>query len=311
MNIFLSTFKYLSIILLVTVNVLAYRQAYNYTHFQKQLDKESISANDVALTQSIRTLFQNVSISKPTNQVVPKKSYETIHVAGNDNLEGWLINVKNHKGVILLFHGYASCKSNLLNYSDQFNEWGYSTILMDFTGHGGSEGIQTTIGFNESADVLATYEFVKDCFPKDEIILFGSSMGAVSIMKSINDYCIEPDRIIIQCPFSTMVANLRNRIETMKAPTFPLAEVLTLYGGIANGFNPFNHKPIEYAKNIDIPTLLLHGKKDMSVTVDEIKDIFKNIPGYKQLVLLENSAHENYLNKDSKDWATNVLAFLN
>ena len=62
-------------------------------------------------------------------------------------MEVWLIEVDSAKGVVALFHGYSGSKSGNVEYAEQFNQLGYSTILVDFRGSGGSEGNRTTIGF--------------------------------------------------------------------------------------------------------------------------------------------------------------------
>ena len=90
---------------------------------------------------------------------------------------------------MILFHGFASEKSSLIPYSNIFNELGYNTVLVDFRGCGESRGINTTIGFYESEDVFNVYKYVINELKEDNIILFGSSMGAAAIIKSINLIC--------------------------------------------------------------------------------------------------------------------------
>jgi len=110
-------------------------------------------------------------------------------------------------------------------------------------------------------------------------------MGAAAIMKSINDYRIEPKGIIIECPFGSMYQTVCARFNKMNAPTFPMAGILLFWGGIQNGFWGFSHNPAEYAKNINCPTLLLYGEKDKSVSQKEIKEIFANLKGPKKLTI--------------------------
>ena len=97
----------------------------------------------------------------------------------------------------------------------------------------------------------------------------------------------------------------------MNIPSFPFTDLLLIHGGIQLGFNPYKHNPIEYAKNIKIPTLLLFGKKDKRVSLKSIEDIYKNIQGPKMIGILKNSEHEIYLNDDSKDWHKFISGFLN
>lgn len=136
-------------------------------------------------------------------------------------------------------------------------------------------------------------------------------MGAVAIMKAVADTEIKPDTIIIECPFGTMRTTVQNRFAAMNVPSFPFSDLLLFYGGLQNGFDAYAHNPIDYAKSIDIPTLLMYGAKDQRVTRTEIDEIYKNLAGPKRLEILPNSGHANYLRKSHIGWKNIVSSFLN
>ena len=79
----------------------------------------------------------------------------------------------------------------MLDKSEIFLELGYNTFLVDFMGSGGSEGNQTTIGFLEAEQVETSFNYLKNKGEKN-ILLFGTSMGAVAIMKAIHDFDLKP-----------------------------------------------------------------------------------------------------------------------
>lgn len=303
------TLGFVALLLLVVGNVVCYNHAHSFTHFT-ETGSRTQKPEMLTTAEKIKTLFTGVSIPKPVNDKKPKQPYETIELQSHEKLEGWLIKKPKHRGLVILFHGYSSSKSGILNYSNEFQKMGYSTLLIDFMGSGGSEGLQTTIGMKESRDVNVAFEFAKNNYPNDEIILFGSSMGAVSIMKAINDYDLEPEKIILECPFGSMVGTTKKRFEAMGLPSFPMAEILLFYGGLQNGFNAFTHNPTEYAKNIETPTLLIRGAKDKRVTATEVDEIFENLKGEKELLRLEKSGHENYLINSREIWIEAAQKFL-
>ncbi len=129
-------------------------------------------------------------------------------------------------------------------------------------------------------------------------------------MKAISDYDLKPKGIIIECPFGSMYQTTCARFENMNAPTFPMASLLVLWGGVQNGFWAFSHKPTEYAKQIHCPTLLLYGQKDKNVSSQEIAEIYKNLNGQKSLKVYKNAGHENYLKKYKNEWERDVYGFL-
>jgi pimeloyl-ACP methyl ester carboxylesterase len=220
-----------------------------------------------------------------------------------------LLNAPNSLGTVILFHGYGGEKSSMLDKAYEFIKLGYSTLLVDFMGAGDSEGNETTIGFKEAIEVRDCFNYLKVKGEK-RIVLLGTSMGAVAIMKAIKDYEIQPKGIIIECPFGTMYKTVCARFHLMHIPTFPIASMLMFWGGIQNGFWAFNHNPENYARKINCPVLLLYGEKDIKVSKPEIDTIYSRIPGPKKLVTFPLAGHENYLVKYRKEWTENVSAFL-
>lgn len=296
------------LLVFVLLNFVAYNHAYKFTHFTADKGKR-VKPEDLSFGQKIKLVFTGVDNAKPVNDKLPNQTYETIEIESDFKLNGWLIEVERSKGIVALFHGYSGSKSGVVAYAEEFNKMGFSTLLMDFRGSGDSDGNETTIGFKEAKDVKATFDFIKKRFPNEDIILFGTSMGAVSIMKAVADLELQPNKIILECPFGTMRKTVKQRFKAMNLPSFPFADMLMFYGGMQTGFNAYAHKPTKYAKSIDIPTLLLYGIHDARVTLEETETIYKNLSGQKELVILGNSGHENYLNNDKTDWLSSIEKF--
>jgi alpha-beta hydrolase superfamily lysophospholipase len=293
----------------VLMNVIAIFHAYRFTHFvDSKIEKTSAPAALTA-TQKIKTLLLGVSNPRPENKSVPATAYETIRIKSNREIECWYIKTENAKGTIVLFHGFGGEKSSMLDKSDVFRNLGYNTLLVDFMGSGGSQGSQTTIGFLEAAQVKSCVDYLTAKGEKN-IILFGTSMGAVAIMKGISDFDSKPTGIILECPFGSMYKTVCARFKTMNAPTFPMASLLVFWGGVQNGFWAFGHNPTGYAKKIMCPTLLLYGRQDEKVSKAEIDEIFANLSGPKELKIYENAGHENYLKKYKSEWTQDVQQFL-
>lgn len=297
-------------VLFLLGNVVVYNHAYRFTHFVDSSFEKTRKPEELSFGEKLSALFWGISIPKPVNHNTPNSKFKTINIKSDELLEVWQIDVPNEKGTIIMFHGYSSSKSSLLSYADEFNKKGFSTLLVDFRGSGGSTGNTTTIGFKESKDVAKVFEYCKKSKPNSKIVLFGSSMGAVSIMKAIEEYNIKPFKIILECPFGSMLAATQKRFDAMGFPTFPFSELILFYGGLQTGINAFNHNPIEYAYKINVPTLLMYGAQDTRVSREEIDSIYENLPSEKYLVILDNSAHEVYLNDDEFAWHKAVNEFL-
>lgn len=303
------------VVVFVFMNIVAILHAYKFTHFANANVEKTKKPEKLTLGKKLNALLWGVNNTRPTNNSKPISYYETVVLQSNKKIECWylkkekLSNTDTINGTVILCHGYGSEKSSMLDKAEIFDSLHYNTFLIDFMGSGGSEGNTTTIGYKEAEQVKTAYVFLTNQGVKD-IYLFGTSMGAVAIMKAIKDYDLRPKGIIIECPFGTMQQTVEERFKNMSVPTFPMAGLLFFWGGIQNGFWAFNHNPTDYAKHITCATLLLYGEKDKNVSRQEIDNIFANLAGQKRLKTYVFSGHENYLNKYKTEWTHDIANFL-
>lgn len=293
--------------LFIFLNVIAALHAYRFTHFSDPA--KSRTSEQLSTLQKVKILFTSISNPRPQNKQLPQRPYLNVAVQSNKLLRCWWMKADQPRGSILVFHGYGGEKSSMLDKAEVFLKLNYNVLLVDFMGAGGSEGNQTTIGFKEAEEVKDCFEFVHRSGEKN-IHLFGTSMGAVSIMKAINDYGIQPKTVLLECPFGTMYQTVCTRFDAINVPQIPMAPLLTFWGGVQNGFWAFSHNPENYAKTISCPTLLLYGAKDQRVTAQETETIFANLQGPKTLIVYPLAGHENYLRKYENEWVNDVRSFL-
>lgn len=292
----------------VLMNVVAIFHSYKFTHFKEQVVEKTKNPKKLNTLQKLNTLIFGVNNPRPTNQTLPTSEFKTVYLNSNKKIECWKIKTENSKGTVILFHGFSGSKSTMLDKATVFKKLGYNTFLVDFMGSGGSEGNQTTVGFLEAEQVKTSFNYLSNKGEKN-IYLFGTSMGAVAIMKAISDTGIHPKGLILECPFGSMYQTVCARFTNMNTPTFPMANLLVFWGGVQNGFWGFSHNPKDYAKNINFPTLLLYGAEDDRVSIEEINEIFKNLNGMKTLKVYEKAGHENYLIQYQNEWTNDVKHF--
>lgn len=295
------------LVLFILMNGIAFLHAYKFTHFTNA-DVEQ-TPRKLSLPQKLKLAVTGISNPRPVNKQTPASPYETIKIQSNVLLDCWWIRRDSAIGTVVVFHGYAAEKSSMLDKSEVFQALGYNTLLVDFMGSGGSEGARTTIGFDEA-------EEVKDCFDylvakgEKTIHLFGTSMGAVAIMKAVKDHSIKPASVMLECPFGTMYETVCARFRSYNVPTVPMAGLLMFWGSVQNGFWTFSHNPANYARHISCPTLLMYGEQDERVSRKEIDVIFQNLTGNKKLATYPLAGHENYLLKYKQEWSRDVTNFL-
>jgi pimeloyl-ACP methyl ester carboxylesterase len=301
---------YSLLLIFILFNVIIINQAYHFTHFYEHGTVKPIAEQTNSFWGMAGVALFGLKQEKLVGSV-PDSAYTNVKLKTKDGLtlDAWLIRMPNAKGTIALFHGHGSEKSANLSQSNEFNELGYSTLLVDFRAHGKSEGNTCTIGYREAEDVKLAYDYLKNSGEKN-IILYGISLGAATITKAIADYGLTPAKIILEMPFASLPGTVEGKMRMSGLPGEPIGGFLTFWGSALNGFWAFDMKPKEFVKKINCPVLLQWGRKDKGVTETEIKEIFENIPSSKKFVVYENSGHQNLYENEPEKWEDNIEEFL-
>jgi pimeloyl-ACP methyl ester carboxylesterase len=212
--------------------------------------------------------------------------------------------------LVILFHGYSAEKTSLLGEARAFLDLGASALLVDFRGSGGSSESYTTVGVHEAEDVAAAMGFARERLSHGNVFLFGRSMGAAAILRAVHAHGTQPDGVILEAVFDTLLNTVRHRFRAMELPAFPSAELLVFWGGRQWGFDGFGHNPSDYAASVHCPALLMHGERDPRVRLTEARRVFEAIPGLKEFVTFQQSGHESYLSDNANPWRNAVERFI-
>jgi alpha-beta hydrolase superfamily lysophospholipase len=296
------------------LNLLAYLHARSMLTYSAEAARTP-PPQSLSVCQKLKVLVCGVTIPRPENTRTPHElglASETLHVAadGDAKLECWLLAPPNPRGTVLLFHGYAACRSSLLDEARAFYEMGFRAILVDFRGGGGSDGCGTTLGYHEAEDVAAMVRHVRATGRPGPLILYGQSMGGAAVLRSIAALDVRPDAVIVESVFGRMLGAVRNRFALMGLPAFPAAELIVFWGGMQVGFSGFEHNPAEYARACTCPALVLHGLEDRHATPEESAAIHEHLAGHKTLVSFPGVGHTSLHRAAPETWRAAVESFL-
>jgi alpha-beta hydrolase superfamily lysophospholipase len=302
------------LILFALLNVVAYRHAHAMTHLVAGATAAQPGPLEMTFWEKLGALFGGVRVPRPLNHCDPSAvglPFEVHTVAGRcGKLEAWHVPHPRPAGVVLLFHGYVGCKAVLLPVARAFHHLGYACFLVDFPGSGGSEGDVTTIGHSEADDVARSVEYVQQTWPGQPVVLYGTSMGSVAILRALAVHGVRADAAVLECPFDRMLSAVENRFDLMGLPSFPAAHLMVFWGGMQHGFDGFAHNPVTYAAQTTCPVLLLQGDQDVHVSVAQAEEVFANLAGEKQLHVFAGAGHEVYVCHREGEWMEHVGPFL-
>jgi len=99
--------------------------------------------------------------------------------------EGWFFPGLRNAPVIILCPGYRSQRGELLTLATSLQENQYNVFMMDFPGHGRTEGF-TWLGFVEAGELRAAVDAVaaRDDVDRTRIGVWGSNVGAYAAVSA-------------------------------------------------------------------------------------------------------------------------------
>lgn len=298
-------------LLVVLYNGVVFLHARAMTHFTDGGPRTE-SPQKLSTTDKLEALLLGVRIPKFQSKTTPAHyglEFSTHRFASSHGaeLEAWRIPSASSRGVAIVFHGYAAGKAAQLGVAKELHDLGLETVLVDFRGSGGSSGFETTLGVLEADDVAASVAWVTSNVSSAKPIVFGTSMGSAAILRAARFHQLDARAAILECPFGRMLAAVESRFALMGVPSWPTASLLVFWGG---GLDGFTHEPVEFARYLRCPTLLLHGDADPTVSVEQVREILANLPARKELVTFPGAVHEGYLSKHRAAWRAAVQRFV-
>lgn len=241
------------------------------------------------LLTSLLGFYISIRPPKIISDFTPKEfglEYEVVSFTTADKLKlvGWFIPIKSSEinsrelpKTIILLHGYPADKGDILPALSFLNE-NYNLLLFDFRYLGQSQGKYSTAGAKEVGDLLAAIHYLKTR-GIEEVGVWGFSLGgAVALMTA--PQAPEIKAVISESSYANL--NLMTlqlyRIPFLK---YPLAYLTGFWAKIFLGIDLKKVSPVESAKNLEIPILIVHSKNDEVIPFENaliIQESLKNNP---------------------------------
>ena len=135
-------------------------------------------------------------------------------------------------------------------------------------------------------------------------------MGGAAVLRAIAAHGVQADGLIIEATFDSLLNTGKNRFRAMGLPGSPFAELLLFWGGVQNGFDAFAHNPVDYARAVKQPALILHGEKDERTTIHEARSIALAMGAHARFIAYDGVPHMPIVEARREDWSRDVAKFL-
>lgn len=224
-------------------------------------------------------------------------------------LRGWLFQVQNSRGAVLLMHGVRGNRTNMTSRARLVNELGYSALSFDFQAHGESGGEQITFGWRESADAISAVHYLRERYADLPIYVIGVSLGGAAAL--LSDPPLDVEGMVLESVYPDIASAISNRLEMRIPYSSLLTPLFTAQIGPRLGFSAENLAPAVAAKSVSSSILVLSGTEDLHTTMEDTRRLYGAFPGPgKELVWFEGAAHTDLLAHNTELYRLAVTQFL-
>ena len=248
-----------------------------------------------------------------TSWVLNESNYRNVFIR-NDGLSLHAIYIENpnsHK-YVLNCHGYGSRAVNSGPFLHKFYLEGFNVLAPDSRGHGESEGTYTTMGYLERFDILKWIAYIIDNDAEAQIVLYGISMGAATVMYTVGEKLPENVKCAIEdCGYSSLMKQYRYECShTFHIPSFPLLQFSNLASIVKLKFN-FNKADTRLTLNrCKVPMLFIHGTADTFVPFDNLQINYDACRSEKEMLVVESATHARSSSFEPERYWNTVFQFI-
>jgi pimeloyl-ACP methyl ester carboxylesterase len=212
-----------------------------------------------------------------------------------------------HAKAVILAHGFYNSKKAVL-FKDMADDLldSYDVIVMDFRGHGQSEGFFDWTA-KEYMDVEAVLAYARTHYSSVGIV--GFSLGAASSIIAASRTDTITSLILVSPP--TEFGKIDKHFWKMGISENIIYNVFQ-EGRIGKGVRPGKlwlrkTRPIDVIQDIKAPVLFVHGRKDWLILPWHSQRLYEKARGRKRLIMVDEGTHAEYLYR--RDRAGTVGAF--
>jgi fermentation-respiration switch protein FrsA (DUF1100 family) len=194
--------------------------------------------------------------------------YEEVTLAADDGvpLAAWYVPHPSPKATFLICHGNGGNMSDFCQTLKTLHRMGYSALVFDYRGYGGSTGKPDEQGFYRDAEAAWRYLVETRGQPPQRIVLLGRSLGAAVAIELASRH--SPAALITECAFTSLVD-----IGRQEYPLLPVSLLCTE-----------RNESIRKVPRVGCPKLFFHGAADEIIPLTNGRRLFEAAAEPKRLV---------------------------
>lgn len=224
-------------------------------------------------------------------------------------LRGWYAEPEGRSETVILLHGYRCTRRHMLDRARILAEAGYGVLLYDARGCGESEGDLISIGYYETADLLAAVTYLRDQ-SEEPIALLGVSQGGATILLAA-ERLHDIRAVIIESVYDRALHATDRRFRTRTGlPGWLVGFWYRPFIEQRLGVAAKEISPVDHVGQLSAPILIISGEKDRHTLAEHTRNLYDAAKEPKELWLIPDAGHEDVFEMAGDEYAERVLSFL-
>lgn len=236
----------------------------------------------------------------------------TFRTADGLTIHGWYLPHDTPRDAIVIGHGFAMNRVELLDLARGLRARGHAALLFDFRAHGASEGPRSTIGYREAHDLAAAARYLhgRPELAGCPIGALGLSMGAVAaILAAAEEPLIAA--VVADSGYATLRAIATGGLRLLyRLPAFPFAPLVIGFSelltrtriGVADA-------GAAIGAIAPRPVLIIHGAADRLIPVANAHALFAAAGEPKELWIIPGVDHAQAFHRAQEPYLHRLDAF--
>lgn len=219
---------------------------------------------------------------------------ETIKSEDELKLNGYVVEKENSNKWAILVHGYTGRAMQMSYQAERFYNMGFNVLFPDLRGHGKSEGNYIGMGWDDRRDIISWINYINSNYANQQIILYGVSMGAATVMMTSGEADLPNNvkAIIEDCGYTSIKDEFSYQLKAVfNLSSFPILNLASMVTKIRAGYFLADGSAIEQVKKSKTPIMFIHGDIDTFVPYYMLDQLYNSATCEKEKLVIEGAAH--------------------
>jgi len=235
--------------------------------------------------------FQVHRITHPERQAVAssnlgaslaKAEDVTFQASDKTTIAGWLFKGPAGRPAIVLAHDLGESKNSLINLAVVLNQSGFTVLAFDFRGHGASGGSGSTLGIDESRDVIGAVDFLA-ALPAGQVDtrrigVYGTGMGAHAAVLAAAERASLRVLVLDGLWPDARWTLVRRTFEDWPWATDHLGALPSVAFAMLSGASPTRGRAEDVLPSLGTRDVLLVASADNARLAEELKAMYATLP---------------------------------